>query len=48
MAMPNTVLTLYFGYGTQEVLAEFYRHSIENALALLDGNPIRVYRPQDT
>jgi phosphoglycerate dehydrogenase-like enzyme len=46
--VPNTVLTPHFGYGTQEVLAEFYRHSIENALAFLDGKPIRVYRPQDT
>jgi phosphoglycerate dehydrogenase-like enzyme len=45
--VPNTVLTPHFGYGTQEVLAEFHRHSIENALAFLDGNPIRVYRQQD-
>ncbi|MHA1152985.1 MAG: NAD(P)-dependent oxidoreductase [Alphaproteobacteria bacterium] len=45
-SVPNTVLTPHFGNCTQEVLADFYRHNIENALAFLDGNPIRVYQPQ--
>jgi phosphoglycerate dehydrogenase-like enzyme len=38
---PNTVLTPHLGYGTHEILAQFYRESIENVLAFLDGTPIR-------
>jgi phosphoglycerate dehydrogenase-like enzyme len=43
---PNTVLTPHVGYGTREAYALFYRNSIENALAFLDGNPIRRYEPE--
>jgi phosphoglycerate dehydrogenase-like enzyme len=39
---PNTVLTPHLGYSALEVYEEYYRHSIENALAFLDGKPIRV------
>jgi phosphoglycerate dehydrogenase-like enzyme len=39
---PNTVLTPHLGYGTREVFERFYRDSIENVLAFLDGTPIRV------
>jgi phosphoglycerate dehydrogenase-like enzyme len=39
---PNTVLTPHLGYGTVETFQEFYRQSVENALAFLDGKPVRV------
>ena len=39
---PNTVLTPHLGYGVAEVWADFYPQSVENALAFLDGSPIRV------
>ena len=39
---PNCVLTPHVGYVVAEVMADFYRESIENALAFLDGKPIRV------
>src|ERR1700683_575949 len=43
---PNTVLTPHLGYGVQETWREFYRQSIENALAFLDGKPVRVTNPE--
>jgi phosphoglycerate dehydrogenase-like enzyme len=39
---PNTVLTPHLGYGVQETWTEFYPQSVENALAFLDGKPVRV------
>ena len=39
---PNTVLTPHLGYSVLEVYAEYYQHSVENALAFLDGQPLRV------
>jgi phosphoglycerate dehydrogenase-like enzyme len=39
---PNTVLTPHLGFGTAENFAEFYRQSVENVLAYMDGKPIRV------
>ena len=39
---PNTVLTPHLGFGTAENFAEFYRQSVENVLAFMDGKPIRV------
>ncbi|MEO8713510.1 MAG: D-2-hydroxyacid dehydrogenase family protein [Acetobacteraceae bacterium] len=39
---PNTVLTPHLGYGVREVWAQFYPENIENALAFLDGKPVRV------
>jgi phosphoglycerate dehydrogenase-like enzyme len=40
--LPNTVLTPHLGYCSSEVYAQFYRESIENVLAFLDGKPIRL------
>ncbi|MCB8880679.1 D-2-hydroxyacid dehydrogenase family protein [Acidisoma cellulosilytica] len=40
--MPNTVLTPHIGYGVAETWADFYPQSVENALAFLDGKPIRT------
>ncbi len=40
-SLPNTVLTPHLGYGTQETFDNFYKQSIENVLAYLDGKPIR-------
>jgi phosphoglycerate dehydrogenase-like enzyme len=39
---PNTVLTPHLGYSALDVYAEYYSHLVENALAFLDGKPIRV------
>ena len=39
---PNVVLTPHLGYSVVEVYREYYRDSVENALAYLDGTPIRV------
>lgn len=41
-SLPNTVLTPHLGYGTAATFRDFYRQSIENVLAFLDGTPIRV------
>jgi phosphoglycerate dehydrogenase-like enzyme len=40
--LPNTVLTPHLGYVTTETMQVFYRQSVENMLAFLDGKPIRV------
>ncbi|WP_204326874.1 D-2-hydroxyacid dehydrogenase family protein [Rhizobium lusitanum] len=40
---PNVVLTPHVGYGTREMYQIFYRNSVENILAFLDGAPIRQY-----
>jgi phosphoglycerate dehydrogenase-like enzyme len=42
LAAPNTVLTPHIGYGTAETFGEFYRQSIENVAAFLDGAPINL------
>ena len=44
-AAPNTVLTPHLGYGVAETWAQFYPQSVENALAFLDGKPVRVVNP---
>jgi D-3-phosphoglycerate dehydrogenase len=43
---PNTVLTPHLGYAVTEVYQVFYRECVENALAFLAGDPIRVLPPQ--
>jgi phosphoglycerate dehydrogenase-like enzyme len=43
---PNTVLTPHLGYGVEGTWREFYGQSIENALAFLDGKPVRVTNPE--
>ena len=45
-SLPNTVLTPHQGYATQEIYSQFYGESIENVLAYLDGNPIRMLNPE--
>lgn len=42
----NVVMTPHLGYGVQETWQVFYPHSIENALAFLDGKPVRVTNPE--
>ena len=41
-ASDYTVLTPHLGYGVAETWRQFYPQSAENALAFLDGKPIRV------
>jgi phosphoglycerate dehydrogenase-like enzyme len=41
-APASTVLTPHIGYGVAETWADFYPQSVENALAFLEGRPIRV------
>ncbi len=43
---PNTVLTPHLGYCVRETWDQFYPQSIENALAFLDGRPVRVVNPE--
>jgi phosphoglycerate dehydrogenase-like enzyme len=43
---PNTVLTPHLGYGVAETWEQFYPQSVENALAFLDGKPLRVVNPE--
>ncbi|MEO8158395.1 MAG: D-2-hydroxyacid dehydrogenase family protein [Betaproteobacteria bacterium] len=45
-SLANTVLTPHLGYCAGEVYAQFYRESIENVLAFLDGAPTRVLNPE--
>jgi phosphoglycerate dehydrogenase-like enzyme len=40
--LSNVVLTPHLGYVTTETFSVFYRQSIENVLAFLDGKPVRV------
>lgn len=42
---PNTVMTPHLGYGVQDTWLSFYPQSMENALAFLDGKPVRVMNP---
>jgi len=43
---PNTVLTPHLGYCVRETWEQFYPQSVENALAFLDGKPVRVTNPE--
>jgi phosphoglycerate dehydrogenase-like enzyme len=42
---PNTVLTPHLGYSVMEVYRVFYEQHVENALAWLDGEPVRILQP---
>ena len=42
----NGVLVPHLGYGVAETWADFYPQSVENALAFLDGQPVRVVNPE--
>jgi phosphoglycerate dehydrogenase-like enzyme len=43
--LPNCVLSPHLGYCTHEVYTQFYRESVENVVAFLDGKPVRVLKP---
>lgn len=43
--LPNTVLTPHVGYCVAETMRHFYSQSVENAIAFIDGAPIRVINP---
>lgn len=43
-ALPNTVLTPHIGYCTDEVLRIYYSQTVENAVAFLDGAPVRTHK----
>lgn len=43
---PNTVLMPHMGYCVQETWDGFYPQMLENALAFLDGRPVRVTNPE--
>ena len=45
-SLSNTVLTPHLGYCTAEIYTQYYRESIENVMAFLDGTPIRVINPE--
>ncbi len=45
-ASNHTVLTPHLGYGVAETWRDFYPKCVENALAFLDGRPIRVLHAQ--
>ena len=42
LSCPNTVLTPHLGYSVLEVYRVFYAQCVENALAYLEGAPIRL------
>jgi phosphoglycerate dehydrogenase-like enzyme len=42
----NVVLTPHLGYGVRETWQEYYPQSVENALAFLNGSPVRVVNPE--
>ena len=42
----NTVLMPHLGYGVKETWDGFYPQMIENALAFMDGTPVRVTNPE--
>jgi len=44
-AAPNTVLSPHLGFSTVENLGDFYRGSVANILAFLDGKPTNVANP---
>jgi phosphoglycerate dehydrogenase-like enzyme len=48
LTCPNTVLTPHLGYSVLEVYRVFYRQCVENALAYLDGAPIRLLPAQSS
>ena len=43
---PNTVLSPHLGYCVKETWDGFYPQMIENALAFMDGKPVRVTNPE--
>ena len=45
-ALGNVVLTPHLGYSTQAVFEQFYRESVVNIQAFLNGAPIRMVNPE--
>jgi phosphoglycerate dehydrogenase-like enzyme len=43
--MDNLLATPHIGYVTEDTYKIFYRDTVENLLAWLDGKPIRVMEP---
>lgn len=43
---PNTMLSPHLGYCVKETWDGFYPQMVENALAFLDGTPVRVTNPE--
>jgi phosphoglycerate dehydrogenase-like enzyme len=46
LSAPNTVLSPHLGYVTDDGMRDFYKLLIEDVLAWLAGNPIRVVNPE--
>ena len=44
-AAPNTVLSPHLGFSTVENIGDFYRGSVVNIMAYLDGKPVNVANP---
>jgi phosphoglycerate dehydrogenase-like enzyme len=44
--LPRTTLTPHLGYCVTETFNHFYTQSVENALAYLNGHPVRVVNPE--
>ena len=44
--LSNTILVPHLGYGVKETWDGFYPQMIENALAFMDGRPVRVTNPE--
>jgi phosphoglycerate dehydrogenase-like enzyme len=44
---PNTILSPHLGYCVRQNFEVFYRQLVENALAFLDGAPIRLMPPPE-
>jgi phosphoglycerate dehydrogenase-like enzyme len=42
----NAVLTPHLGYVSQEVYEVFYKDTVEDVLAFLDGKPVRMLNPE--
>lgn len=43
--LPNTILTPHLGYNVEEFFQVTFEDVVENILAYLDGEPIRVFDP---
>ena len=44
--MDNAVITPHLGYVTQDTFRIFYRQTVEDIRAFLDGKPVRVIAPK--
>ncbi len=46
LKLAETAALPSLAYSTADTMRDFYRQSIENALAFLDGKPVRVLEPK--